>query len=81
MDFYCASHRLVIELDGRWHSLKDQYEKDQRRDANLTEMGFIILRFTNAEINTQLNEVQRKILKFANEKVTDKRYVILDGKQ
>ena len=45
VDFYCASKRLVIEVDGEVHTLSDQIEKDKSRDQNFKEMDFKILRF------------------------------------
>ena len=63
VDFYCASKRLIIELDGEIHLSSEQDAKDQIRDKNLREMGFIVLRFTNDEIIARMDHVQKKILK------------------
>lgn len=49
-DFYCAEHRLIIEVDGGYHEESFQKEKDQERDAYLTACGFRLVRLTNAEV-------------------------------
>jgi very-short-patch-repair endonuclease len=42
-DFYCASARLTIEIDGESHSLGDRPQRDERRDAYLRDQGLDIL--------------------------------------
>ncbi|MEA3345439.1 MAG: endonuclease domain-containing protein, partial [Chloroflexota bacterium] len=44
-DFYCAEHRLVIELDGDIH--RDHREYDQVRTEVLQDHGYQVLRFSN----------------------------------
>lgn len=63
VDFYCASKRLIIELDGEVHTLSDQKEKDKSRDENLLAMDFKILRFTNVEVLLKINFVKQEIMK------------------
>ncbi len=46
-DFYCAKHKLIIELDGDIHKLTQGY--DLHREMVLTEMGYNIIRFKNVE--------------------------------
>ena len=58
-DFYCAKHKLVIEVDGPIHLLKKEY--DNNRDIVMKEWGFNILRFTNDEVERDLNSVIGKI--------------------
>lgn len=63
VDFYCASKRLIIEVDGAVHALADQLEKDKSRDENLIEMDFKILRFSNEEVLLNINFVMKEITK------------------
>ena len=35
VDFYCAKARLVIELDGRGHTLAEKFERDIERTGYL----------------------------------------------
>lgn len=66
VDFYCASKRLIIEVDGKVHQTKEQREKDQFRDANLMDMGFRVMRFTNEDVLFSIELVKDKILKYCN---------------
>ena len=62
VDFYCASKRLIVELDGEVHNTKEQKEKDKHRDENLAEMNFNILRFTNEDVLLNFQSVINKII-------------------
>ena len=46
-DFYCAEHRLVLEIDGEIHRTREVADKDATRDAYLHTLGQKVLRFTN----------------------------------
>jgi len=54
-DFCCYDLKLVIELDGGIHRLRE--EADRRRDADLTRRGFTVLRFGNEAVLTNPNIV------------------------
>src|SRR5664280_1839887 len=43
VDFFCASEKLVIELDGNPHNQYHKIEKDKKRDQYLEGLGFSIL--------------------------------------
>lgn len=49
----------MIEVDGYSHHFKN--EEDIKRDKALTELGFSILRFTDAEVMQDLPNVQRTL--------------------
>ena len=51
VDFYCASARLVIEVDGSQHYESRGMAYDQERSAFLSAMGLAVLRFSNREID------------------------------
>ena len=59
-DFAARSARLVIELDGDSHARAEAY--DERRTSALEERGYCVLRFTNAEVMSNLDGVLRVIL-------------------
>lgn len=40
---------LVLELDG-WAHHRDSFREDRRRDAELTRLGFVVLRFTYGDL-------------------------------
>ena len=47
VDFLCVEHKLIVELDGAPHDDQRQKQYDARRDAELTEQGYRVLRFPN----------------------------------
>ena len=59
-DFYCHQHELIVEVDGGIHELQQEY--DAEREAYLTALGFRIVRFTNDEVNKDLQGVLQKIV-------------------
>jgi very-short-patch-repair endonuclease len=61
VDFYCASNRLIIELDGSVHSQNEQKEKDLYRDANLIDMDYLVLRFSNNDVLNNSKKVLMQI--------------------
>jgi very-short-patch-repair endonuclease len=63
VDFYCHKHKLVIEVDGEIHLQEDILERDDGRAYEIERFGLKILRFTNKEINDNLESVKAKILK------------------
>ncbi|MDA1006995.1 MAG: DEAD/DEAH box helicase family protein [Verrucomicrobia bacterium] len=64
VDFLCAKHQLVIELDGHQH-LEDEtaYRSDRRKDALLQEQGYFVLRFLANDLGPHLDEILDTILR------------------
>ena len=50
VDFVCLDKLLIVELDGKYHSLSEQKERDKARENRLSQLGFRILRITNEEL-------------------------------
>jgi cyclase len=65
-DFYCHKAKLVIEIDGGYHNIPEQYQYDKDRDSELEELGLKVIRFTNEqvifEIEKTLKEIENVIL-------------------
>ena len=59
VDFYCHARRLVIEIDGGIH--EEHQEHDKARNRWFTERGFRMLRFTNAQVTSNLQQVSLEI--------------------
>ena len=59
-DFACVSARLIVELDGPVHD--ETVERDRVRDAFLTESGWQILRFSNADVGRNSEFVVSQLL-------------------
>jgi very-short-patch-repair endonuclease len=64
VDFYCASAKLVIELDGSQHYEKDGLDNDIRRDAYLRSCGLTVKRYSNKDINQRFEDVCRDIYNY-----------------
>jgi very-short-patch-repair endonuclease len=48
LDFYCASAKLCVEIDGPVHA--DRRDEDERRTAWLTTEGIKVLRFSMQQV-------------------------------
>ena len=64
VDFYCHAARLVVEVDGEIHRV--HAADDLERERILGEAGFRVIRFTNDQIETDLDMVLAAILQSAN---------------
>lgn len=69
VDFYCAAVNLVIECDGGQHYTEDGLLADQIRDQALSELGLMVLRFSNRQILTETNAVVEFIFKTAQSRI------------
>lgn len=61
VDFYCASEKLIIELDGAVHLDFSQQNYDYERTQVLEGLGFKVIRFENKLIFENLSEVLENI--------------------
>jgi len=61
VDFYCSAADLVIECDGGQHYTEDGRSADQIRDQALSELGLVVLRFSNGQILTEIDVVVEQI--------------------
>ena len=62
VDFYIASKRIVIELDGSQHNKPENKEADLKGDQELYEIGITVLRYKNRAINENFEGVCSDIL-------------------
>ena len=60
VDFYCHQATLVIEVDSSVH--QDQQEYDRQREHDLQLLGLSIIRFSNTDVNQNLEGVLEEIL-------------------
>jgi very-short-patch-repair endonuclease len=65
VDFVCLEKGVVIELDGGQHN--DALSFDRQRDEWLRKQGFVVLRFWNHEVLTQIDAVKEVICKALKE--------------
>ena len=60
-DFICDEAGLIIEVDGGYHSERQQQEDDAFRTSELESMGFHVMRFSNEEILFDIDNVLSQI--------------------
>ena len=61
VDFYIASRKIVIELDGSQHFEPSGIQKDKERDCYLKSIGCTVLRYSNADVNQRFESVCQDI--------------------
>jgi 5-methyltetrahydrofolate--homocysteine methyltransferase len=61
VDFYCYSSKLIVEVDGKTHEMKEQKIKDYIKEEILFNSGFKIIRFTNDEVINDVEKVLSEI--------------------
>ena len=66
VDFYIASHKLIVELDGSQHYGDKGIENDTKRDVFLNSLGIKVLRYSNLDINQRFESVCQDILNHIN---------------
>jgi very-short-patch-repair endonuclease len=59
LDFFCFEARLAIEVDGLIHLKQKEY--DLERTKYLESSGLKVLRFTNAEVENDIEQVIDRI--------------------
>jgi len=62
VDFFCAEHNLVVELDGNVHDSPDRRKIDAKRDAYLRSLGHTVVRFPNARVFEDTQRVLQEII-------------------
>lgn len=60
-DFMCKELKLIIEVDGITHHFDDTYANDLKRQKELEEYGFTVLRFKDEDILKNIDGVRFEI--------------------
>lgn len=63
VDFYCASCRLAVEVDGGVHDDEDAKVHDARRDEWLGGQGVQVLRLSDRLVSSNIDDVLSRIAK------------------
>jgi very-short-patch-repair endonuclease len=61
VDFYCASIKLAIELDGQQHYTEEGMIYDTERSTILAGYGITVIRFSNQEVMNDFENVCQQI--------------------
>ena len=62
VDFYCPELRVAIEIDGDSHYDEHGFVVEKQRENLIESLGITLLRFTNIEVNQNINGVLDKIV-------------------
>ena len=57
VDFVCIDARLIVEVDGATHGTDAEVARDGNRSRILESLGFLILRFHNADVFENIESV------------------------
>ena len=60
-DFCSPRQKIIIEIDGGVHEYDEQRYYDDDRQKTIEEIGFKVLRFTNEDVEKQIDMVAEKI--------------------
>ncbi|MBQ8185756.1 MAG: DUF559 domain-containing protein [Clostridia bacterium] len=63
VDFYIASQKIVIELDGNQHLTPEHKASDEKRDRELGGIGIMVLRYANRSVRSDFFGVTADILR------------------
>ena len=57
-DFMCQELKLILEIDGSSHDSEEDLEKDRKRDKDLEQAGYRVLRIRHEDVLTRLDGVR-----------------------
>lgn len=60
-DFMCKELKLIIEVDGYSHSFDEIISKDKKKQTDLENAGFSVIRFFDEEILNDIENVKRTL--------------------
>ncbi|MDX9694643.1 MAG: DUF559 domain-containing protein [Bacteroidales bacterium] len=61
VDFICKELMLVIEVDGITHTFNEVEIKDFKKQKDLEEIGFTVLRFKDGEILRNMGDIEKTL--------------------
>ena len=61
VDFYAPAVRLIVELDGSQHFIDSARAADAARDAAMSRMGLLVLRFDDRQVLLETDGVVEAI--------------------
>ncbi len=61
-DFLCREARMIIEVDGGTHGEPDEIATDRKRQEDLEQMGYRIIRVWNGDVSENIEGVLEMLL-------------------
>ncbi len=74
IDFAFVNEKVAVEIDGSQHLLEDRKERDNKKDELLLKNGWSVIRITDKEIKTNLDNVMLDIENILNTKTSSQKY-------
>ncbi|MCE9521481.1 MAG: DUF559 domain-containing protein [Alphaproteobacteria bacterium] len=69
-DFACPEAKLVIEIDGYWHT--ERQGEDAMRTDRLRSLGYEVVRFETDDAGSDLGPLVQAILQAVKERIADR---------
>ena len=60
-DFYCFEKKLILEIDGGIHTIKEVYELDRYKETLLQNMWYTVMRIKNEDIKNNISSIIKQI--------------------
>ena len=61
VDFYCPTHRLIVEVDGDVHDVEEVRIRDAFRQSELERQGYRVFRVSSKDVVSNLSGVLKEI--------------------
>jgi very-short-patch-repair endonuclease/transposase len=74
IDFAFVNEKVAVEIDGSQHLLVERKEKDSKKDDLLLNNGWSVIRITDKEVKTNLDNIMGEIKNVLNTKTSSQRY-------
>jgi very-short-patch-repair endonuclease len=74
IDFVFLNEKIAVEIDGSQHLLPERKLKDQIKDKKLIDDGWVVIRFTENEVKTNIDLVFKNLLFILNNNGCGKNY-------
>ncbi len=71
LDFYCATARLCVEVDGADHTRDDRIARDAVRDAYLAELGIHTCRIPAGDVLNDPDEMADGVFRLALDRIAE----------
>lgn len=71
LDFFCYEYQLVVELDGDSHTDLEQQQYDQARTEWLVQRGMNVIRFSNRDVQTNIDGILETIARACGVELED----------
>lgn len=74
IDFAFINEKVAVEIDGSQHLLEDRKESDNKKDNLLLNEGWSVIRITEKEVKSNIENVMLEIKNILNSKTSSKKY-------